>query len=321
MKCESAQEKIALAAWGELPDEQRLPLEQHLTSCESCRSEYEAVQGLVKAMSLLPVEEPSANLLTRARLRLEEALDALPPESLPVRMMQRFLLGLSRLRSAPIAATVLLMMGLGFGAYGGYRAGARVHDATQKSLILHAAQQTEVPAKIANVSSIAQDPNSGDVVVHYNRLVPDSIEGPLSDPQIQQLLLLGVRNPATPDVRYDSVGLLADACRAGNMCSDDSVRNALMVALLYDRSSSVRMKALDGLQPYVGEDMQVRDAVLEVLMNDPDAHIRADAVGLLAPVEADSSVREVLHTAATQDANPHIRDVSQQVLASAPPIQ
>ncbi len=321
MKCESAQENIALAAWGELPDEQRLPLEQHLTSCESCRSEYEAVQGLVKAMSLLPVEEPSANLLTRARLRLEEALDALPPESLPVRMMQRFLLGLSRLRSAPIAATVLLMMGLGFGAYGGYRAGARVHDATQKSLILHAAQQTEVPAKIANVSSIAQDPNSGDVVVHYNRLVPDSIEGPLSDPQIQQLLLLGVRNPATPDVRYDSVGLLADACRAGNMCSDDSVRNALMVALLYDRSSSVRMKALDGLQPYVGEDMQVRDAVLEVLMNDPDAHIRADAVGLLAPVEADSSVREVLHTAATQDANAHIRDVSQQVLASAPPIQ
>lgn len=321
MKCESAQENIALAAWGELPDEQRLPLEQHLTNCESCRSEYEAVQGLVKAMSLLPVEEPSANLLTRARLRLEEALDALPPESLPVRLVQRFSLGLSRLRSAPIAATVLLLMGLGFGAYGGYRAGARVHDATQKSLILHAAQQSDTPGKIANVSGIAQDPNSGDVVVHYNRLVPDSIQGPLSDPQIQQLLLLGVRNPATPDVRYDSVGLLADACRVGNMCSDDSVRNALMVALLYDRSPSVRMKALDGLQPYVGEDMQVRDAVLEVLMNDPDAHIRADAVGLLAPVEADSSVREVLHTAATQDTNAHIRDVSQQVLSSAPPIQ
>ena len=321
MKCESAQENIALAAWGELPDEQKLQLEQHLAGCEACRSELEAVQGLVKAMSLVPVEEPSANLLARARLRLEEALDSLPPESLPVRLMQRFTLGMSRLRSAPIAASVLLLIGLGLGTYGGYRAGARVHDAAQKNLILHAAQQSDAPAKIANVSSIVQEPNSDDVVVHYNRLVPDSIQGSLSDPQIQQLLLLGVRNPASPDVRVDSVGLLASECRAGNMCSDEPVRDALMVALLYDRSPSVRMKALGGLQPYVGEDMQVRDAVLEALMNDPDAHIRADAIGLLAPVEADSSVREVLHTVALQDANPHIRDVSQQVLNSAPPIQ
>jgi hypothetical protein len=94
-----------------------------------------------------------------------------------------------------------------------------------------------------------------------------------------------------------------------------------MVALLYDKSPSVRMKALDGLQPYIGDDMRVRDAVLEALMNDSDAHVRTAAIGLLAPVEADSSVREVLHTVATQDDNAHIRDVSQQVLDSAPQIQ
>jgi Putative zinc-finger len=321
MKCDKAQENIALAAWGELPDELRLQLEQHLTECEACRVELEAVQGLVKAMALLPVDEPSANLLARTRLKLEEALDALPRENWLVRLTQRFSLGMSRLRSAPLAASTLLVLGIAAGAYGGYRAGARVHDTAQASLIMKAVQQNAVPAKIANVSSIEQVPNSNDVVVNYNRLVPDSIQGSLNDPQIRQLLLLGVRNPATPDVRDDSVGLLADECRAGNLCEDQPVRNALMVALLYDKSPSVRMKALDGLQPYVGEDMQVRDTVLEALMNDSDAHIRAEAISLLTPVEADSSVRDVLHTVATQDTNAHIRDVSQQVLDAAPQIQ
>jgi hypothetical protein len=321
MKCELAQQNIALAVWGELPDDQRLQLEQHLESCQACSSELEAVQALAKAMSLVPVEEPSANLLARTRLRLEEALDALPRESWLVRFSQKFSLGLSRLRSAPVAASLLLVIGLGAGAYGGYRAGVRVHDAAQASMILHAARQNDTNGKIASVSSIIQEPNSENVVVNYDRLVPDSIRGSLDDPQIRQLLLLGAQDRINPDVRNDSVGLLADECSRGHQCTDGPIRNALMVALLYDKSPSVRMKALDGLQPYVGADMRVRDAVLESLMNDPDEHVRISAIGLLASVEADSSVRDVLHTVATQDNNPHIRDVSQQVLDAAPQIQ
>ena len=38
------------------------------------------------------------------------------------------------------------------------------------------------------------------------------------------------------------------------------------------------------------------------------------AIDLLQPVEADSSVRQVLHTVASEDDNPHIRTVSQKVL-------
>jgi len=321
MKCEASQENITLAVWGELPDDQRLQLEQHLATCEACSNELEAVQALAKAMSLVPVEEPSANLLARTRLRLEEALDALPRESLLVRFWQRSSLGMSRLRSAPVAASLLLVVGLGAGAYGGYRAGVRAHDAAQASLILHAAQQNDTNLKIAGVSSIVQEPNSENVVVNYDRLVPDSIHGSLDDPQIRQLLLLGAQDRRNADVHDDSVGLLADECRAGHQCTGGPIRNALMVAMLWDKSPSVRLKALDGLQPYIGDDLQVRDAVLQALMKDSDAQVRAAAIGLLAPVEADSSVRHVLHTVATQDDNPHIRDVSQQVLDAAPQIQ
>ena len=66
------------------------------------------------------------------------------------------------------------------------------------------------------------------------------------------------------------------------------------------------MKALEGLQRYVGQDQHVRDAVLEALMHDPDAQVRhggdrtagAGAVGLeRAPGAADGfdTGRESVH--------------------------
>ena len=78
MKCETAHEYIALAVYGELADDHSHQLEQHLAGCAECRRELEGAQALVKAMALMPVEEPSANLVARTRLRLEEALDAMP---------------------------------------------------------------------------------------------------------------------------------------------------------------------------------------------------------------------------------------------------
>jgi hypothetical protein len=78
---------------------------------------------------------------------------------------------------------------------------------------------------------------------------------------------------------------------------------------------------MEGLEPYVAEDMRVRDAVLEALMNDSDPRIRTAAINILEPVEADTSVRQVLHTVANSDRNPRIRTVSREVLSRVPEIQ
>ncbi|MBW4045954.1 MAG: hypothetical protein HIU87_13300 [Acidobacteria bacterium] len=322
MKCEQAQENIALAVYGELADDARHELELHLALCISCQRELDAVEGLQKAMSLYPVEEPSANLVTRARLRLEEALDSVPHSGWLIRIWQSFYHGAARLSSAPVMASSLLVLGLAGGAYGGYRAGLKTHDAEQARLILSSTSPSAAaPAQIANVSSIIRDPNSENVEVRYNRLVPETVHGSLDDPHIRELLLLGMQNGTNPAVSDNSVDLLANECRAGHACEGGPVRTALMVALRYDKSPSVRLKALDGLQHYIPEDPHVRDAVLEALMNDHDPQVRSEAVSLLTPVEADSSVREVLHTVAAQDENAHIRTVSQQVLSQMPEIQ
>ena len=179
----------------------------------------------------------------------------------------------------------------------------------------------EGAGKIANVSSIVREPNTENVEVHFNRLVPETAQGSLDDPQIRQLLLLGAQSQLNPGVAQNSVSLLADECLAGHQCSDGPIRKALLVALRYDKDTGVRLNALNGLKPYVAEDMRVRDGVLEALMDDPDATVRSRAIELLQPVEADSSVREVLHTVASEDDNPHIRTVSQEVLDQSPHIQ
>jgi hypothetical protein len=326
MNCEVAQEIIVLAVYGELPDDRAHQLEQHLTQCERCRQEMEAVAGLQKAMSVLPVIEPSPSLVARTRLRLDEALDTMPHGGFLIRRWQSFQRGFGRMASAPVMAAFLLLIGLGAGGWAGYRAGA--HQATAELVAATPAAPASIPvmadldaAQIAGVSSITLEPNTENVEVRFSRVVPETAFGTLDDPQIRQLLLLGARNHDDSTVHMDSVDLLAQECRNGHQCAGGPIRNALMVALRYDKNAKVRSKALDGLEPYVAIDTRVRDAVLEALLKDPDPEVRTQAIALLAPVEADSSVQDVLQTVASQDQNPHIRNVSRQFLEQVSQIQ
>jgi hypothetical protein len=180
---------------------------------------------------------------------------------------------------------------------------------------------TGAPTEIASISSIVRQPNSHMVEVRYNQLVPRQIEGSLDDPAIRQLLMLASENSTSAGVRDDSVGLMADECRTGHGCKGQGIRDALLIALRYDKNAGVRAKALEGLEPYVSEDVRVRDAILEALMKDADPRIRTASIHILAPVEGDTSVRQVLHTVADSDRNPYIRTVSRQVLSREPEIQ
>jgi len=327
MNCELAHEWIVTAAYGELPDEQMHDLERHMADCPDCKTEREQLLALKVLASALPVEEPGANLVARARMRLDEALDALPPLRWYERLGQRMMNNFASLQAAPVAACLLLVVGAGAGSLGGYEmaqsraahTAAAVQTATA-ALPQPAATQPEL-ASVANISSIVRQPNSEIVEVRYNQMVPQRIQGSLDDPAIRQLLMLASQNSASAGVRDDSVGLMASECRAGHSCRGAGIRDALMVALRYDKNVGVRHKALEGLQPYVAEDVRVRDAVLEALLNDSDPKIRTAAINILEPVEGDTSVRQVLHSVANSDRNPYIRTVSTQILSREPEIQ
>ena len=320
MKCQSARDCIVLLNYGELPDELAGVLEQHLTGCEDCREELEAFRGFEERLATMPVLEPSPNLLAQSRMRLDDALDMIPPHGLLTQLRTNFYRWLGNLQSAPALAT--LLVGVGF-LSGNFTHRYQVAHAPKTPPVLTVNHPGE--GVISNVTGIVQMPNSELVQVNYNKVVPESMEGSLDSPEIRKLLLVGTNAAATDKVRMSSVALLTDECKAGHECQPtadgNGIRHQLMVSLRYDSDTGVRLKALEGLQRYVGQDQHVRDAVLEAVVHDPDAQVREAAIGLLEPVQSDSSVRQVLRTVATQDANPFIRTASYNALQNTADIQ
>lgn len=319
MKCEMAQENIILAIYGELPDEHAGALEQHLTACEECRCELNSMRILDEQLALLPVVEPSPNLLTQSRMRLDDALDLIPPHGFLHRLRTNYFAWVGHVQSAPALATLLL--GVGFLAGNFIN---RYEVARHPKPIVHeepASPSNSTNSSIANITGIVQTPNSELVQVKYNRIVPESVEGSLDSPAIRELLLLGTRAAANDGVRVNSVSLLADECRAGHAClggaDPKGIRNQLLVSMLYDEDAGVRLTALQGLQHYVGQDPRVRDAIAEALSRDPSADVRKEAIATLGPVKTDSTVRQVLRTVSTQDENPYIRTASFNALQGA----
>jgi hypothetical protein len=319
MKCESARDCIVLLKYGELPDELAGPLEQHLMSCEGCAAELDAFQEFEEHLAVLPVLEPSPNLLAQSRMRLDDALDMIPPRGFLAQLRTNLYRWMGHVQSAPALATLLL--GVGFLA-GNFTLRYQVAHAPKPAPVVTITHPDSV---IANVTGIVQTPNSELVQVNYNRVTPETMEGSLDSPEIRKLLMVGTNAAATPGVRMNSVSLLTSECVAGHECQPTQdgkgIRHALMVSLRYDQDAGVRMKALEGLQRYVGQDQHVRDAVLEAVMHDSDPQVRETAIGVLGPVESDSSVRQVLRTVSTQDANPYIRTASYQALQGSPNIQ
>lgn len=340
MNCEVAHERIVTAAYAELPDAQVHELDVHLRGCAECQQEREQVEALRLLSNALPVMEPSANLVARSRLRLDEALDALPPRRWWQQLGTRMRVGLAG--ASPVTASALLAAGLVAGGAGGYRM-ALAHvvqlpaaGSPSEAVALPARPavvpvamkkqpaalpQAEGPSTVAEISEIVQRPGSDQVEVRFNALVPQRVKGSLNDPGIRQLLMMASEQAPSAGVRNSSVDLMAAACRSDHGCNQEGMLEALMVALRYDQNPVVRAKALEGLQPFVAEDIRVRNAVLETLLNDSDVGVRTVSINALEPVDADTSVRQVLYTVSTSDANPQIRTVSRQVLSRAPEVQ
>src|SRR5271154_6720786 len=252
MKCESARDCIVLLKYGELPDELAGTLEQHLMECEGCNEELEAFQMFEERLATLPVLEPSPNLLAQSRMRLDDALDMIPPHGFLTQLRVNFYRWMGHVQSAPALATLLL--GVGFLA-GNFTLRYQVAHAPKPAPVVTVTHPDSV---IANVTGIVQTPNSELVQVNYNRVTPETMEGSLDSPEIRKLLMVGTNPAATSVVRMNSVSLLTSECVAGHECQPTpdgkGIRHALMVSLRYDPDAGVRMKALEGLQRFVAQD-------------------------------------------------------------------
>src|SRR5579885_907674 len=209
MKCEWVRENIVLHVYGELADDARHELEQHVARCEDCAAELKAEQEFHALLSEDRAEEPTPNLLASSRMRLQEALETAPQGSFWSRLAFDPANWLRQVRFAPALASVILILGFAGGMLTAYRVIPRGQQIGTNVGITQSAQPNQQQAAIAGIDSITPVPGTDQVTIKSNTVTPQQTQGSLNDQQVQQLLLYAARNNYNSGVRVDSVDLLA----------------------------------------------------------------------------------------------------------------
>lgn len=313
MKCEWVRENITLHVYGELADDARHELEQHIARCADCAAELKAEQDFHALLSQDHAVEPTPNLLASSRMKLQEALETAHQGGFWHRMAFDPANWLRQVHFSPALASVILIFGFAVGIGTAYKVFSHSPQVAS-AVALSATPAAPSEASITGIQSITQDPGSNQIAIKYNTVSTQEAQGSLNDQRIQQLLLFAARSNYNSGVRMDSVDLLTQKPDVR------PVRDALIYALRYDTNPGVRLKALDGLGPFVKDDVQVRDAVLEALVNDSNPGVRTEALRLIEPVKADGSVRGVLMTLASKDQSQYIKSQARTMLAQLPEI-
>jgi HEAT repeats len=312
MKCDWVKDNILLFIYNELADDARYELEQHLGRCAECAAELKATRSFHATLSKFPVQEPTPNLLTACRMRLQESLETAQQGGFWQRLTFDPSNWLRQVRFSPSLAAAIFIVGFA----GGIGASYKMLSGSSQDGVVVSKQELPAPVEssITGIQSISQEPGSNQISIKYNTVSSQEAQGSLNDQRIQQLLLFAARNNYNSGVRMDSVDLLTQRP------DDNHVREGFIYALRFDSNPGVRLKALEGLGAYVKDDVRVRDAVLQALMSDSNPGVRAQALHLLEPCKADSSVRQGLQRLAESDQNQYIRSQARTVLAQLPEI-
>jgi hypothetical protein len=309
MKCEWVRENITLHVYGELADDARHELEQHVARCSDCAAELKAEQEFHALLSQDRAAEPTPNLLAASRMRLQEVLETAEQGGIWRRLALDPGNWLRQVRFSPALASAILILGFAGGVGTSYNVFGHPPGKTDTGTA-----PPSVESSITGIQSITQQPGTSQIDIKYNTVSTQEAQGSMNDQRIQQLLLFAARNNYNSGVRMDSVDLLTQKPDVSQ------VRDALLYALRYDTNPGVRLKALDGLGGFVKDDVRVRDVVLEALVNDSNPGVRTEALRLIEPVKADGSVRGVLMTLAAKDQNQYIKSQARTMLAQLPEI-
>jgi len=121
MKCEWVRENITLHVYGELADDVRHELEQHVARCGDCAAELKAEQEFHAVLSQDRAAEPTPNLLAASRMRLQEALETAEQGHFWHRLAFDPANWLRQVRFSPALASVILILGFAGGVGTSYR--------------------------------------------------------------------------------------------------------------------------------------------------------------------------------------------------------
>src|ERR1700752_4314289 len=121
MKCEWVRENIVLEVYGELADDARHELEQHVSRCANCAAELKAERDFHALLSEDRAADPTPNLVAASRMRLQEALETAKQGNFFSRLAFDPATWLRQVRFSPALASVILILGFAGGVGATYK--------------------------------------------------------------------------------------------------------------------------------------------------------------------------------------------------------
>src|ERR1022692_2369695 len=270
MKCEWVRENITMQVYGELADDARHELEQHVARCADCAAELKAEQEFHDLLSRERAAEPTPNLVAASRMRLQEALETAEQGGFWRRLAFDPANWLRQVRFSPALASAILILGFAGGVGTSYK--VFVHQPPNAAT---GTAPAPAEASITGIQSITQEPGTNQIDIKYNTVSTLETQGSMNDQRIQQLLLFAARNNYNSGVRMDSVDLLTQKPDVSQ------VRDAVLEALVNDANPGVRTEALRLIEP-VKADGSVRGVLMTLAAKDQSQYIKSQARTMLA---------------------------------------
>ncbi len=308
MSCDSVAKLIPFYFYGELPPGDEEAVEDHLHSCAVCSGEMERQRRMAAALDR-QVAEPPPFLQEECRADLMAAIENSPAAS-PAPAIRR---------PKPKGPWALFVEAMEAAFSGLGRLRQPIAAMALIAVGFLAARFTGLNPGVAQKPPTSSPPDevyaavrsvqpdpSGVVRISFDETRRREISGRVDSPSIQKLLLAAAREDNAA-VRQESLDVLNRQC-----ANSTEVRDALLNTLVNDPAAPVRMKALEGLKPLAG-DPRVRATLVRVLQADNSDPLRMQAVDLLA-AHPDDSIVGIFQGLVPRERDPYVRMKTEKAL-------
>jgi len=309
MKHKQFEEWLQLSLYHELSEQERVLLDDHLTTCEQCRStldELKKLHGILAHRQSVTVQE---SLLQDARRNLRLRIHAGAAEK---SLWGEVKDALDGILAPPVQVTLggiaMIAMGILVG-YFVFKAPSEKSLSTKQAAAIEAGE-----SKITNIHFLDRDAQTGDVEFTFETITPVHIRGNVNEEHVQKVLARALVSDQNAGMRLRAVNMIGTQTgqRQGHIPGFDAgIKSALVTALLHDRNLGVRKEALSVLRNYLPDPVIVR-AFLQVLANEKNTGLKIAAINSLdlttyenQPVNRE--ILEVFKNKAQSDDNNYIR--------------
>ncbi len=328
-KCD---EMLMLYYFDELDIRDAATFKKHLAQCAHCQAEYKRLQEVGDILAQAPEEVPTPTLMHRANAKIMERITVAEQHSLFFRIKQRFN-HLIEKATTILAQPKYQLVGIGMAFVIGILVGKlwvssdlrhdpqmlfnivnsgatlteNERDYLKKTLANYMLQSGDIQVEDVLENVSTQTDESGMVEVGFKIERDFALKGGLDDPTIQNMLKYSALHDKNPERRKHAVRLLSNARPV------KGIEETLSAVLLHDPEAEIRLQALQTLASYSALSENSIEALKSVVLRDSSAILRRQAIEQLRTVKGDN-VATVIALVSVRDKDSTVRAKAKDVL-------